>query len=203
MSVKIPSDFSLREGERPIWYGRRSFRTVIGYTIPGIVLLIFGGLSVAEAVWPPPGIVTLGIIGGVLLLIAIILLILAHRKVATTEYFITNLRTYVRYGLIVTELENESITYVGVLQSALGRLMNYGNVIISTPGRAGAVTMVGVSDPMRVRQVLLDAVDRRKKVKEIEERIREIEHEHELGRITDEKYRELKSKYEEELKKYM
>jgi hypothetical protein len=38
---------------------------------------------------------------------------------------------------------------------------------------------------------------------EIEERIHEIEHEHELGRITDEKYRELKSKYEEELKKYM
>jgi len=149
------------------------------------------------------GFVPFEIIGGVLLLIAIILLILAHRKVATTEYFITNLRTYVRYGSIVTELENESITYVGVLQSALGRLMNYGNVIISTPGRAGAVTMVGVSDPMRVRQVLLDAVDRRKKVKEIEERIREIEHEHELGRITEEKYRELKSKYEEELKKYM
>jgi len=106
------------------------------------------------------GFVPFEIIGGVLLLIAIILLILAHRKVATTEYFITNLRTYVRYSSIVTELENESITYVGVLQSALGRLMNYGNVIISTPGRAGAVTMVGVSDPMRVRQVLLDAVDR-------------------------------------------
>ena len=53
------------------------------------------------------------------------------------------------------------------------------------------------------RQVLLDAVDRRKKVKEIEERIHEIEHDHELGRITEEKYRELKSKYEEELKKYM
>jgi len=202
LSVKIPSDFSLREGERPVWYGRRGFRTtVIGYTIPGIVLLIFGGFWVTAAIGL--GIVPFEIIGGVLLLIAIILLILAHRKVATTEYFITNLRTYVRYGSIVTELENESITYVGVLQSALGRLMNYGNVIISTPGRAGAVTMVGVSDPMRVRQVLLDAVDRRKKVKEIEERIREIEHEHELGRITEEKYRELKSKYEEELKKYM
>jgi len=201
LSVKIPSDFSLREGERPVWYGRRSFKSVVGYTIPGIVLLIFGGFWVTAAIGC--GLVTYGIIGGVLLLIAIILLILAHRKVATTEYFITNLRTYVRYGSIVTELENESITYVGVLQSALGRLMNYGNVIISTPGRAGAVTMVGVSDPMRVRQVLLDAVDRRKKVKEIEERIREIEHEHELGRITEEKYRELKSKYEEELKKYM
>jgi len=200
LSVKIPSDFSLREGERPVWYGRRSFKSVVGYTIPGIVLLIFGGFWVTLI---GLGFVTFGIIGGVLLLIAIILLILAHRKVATTEYFITNLRTYVRYGSIVTELENESITYVGVLQSALGRLMNYGNVIISTPGRAGAVTMVGVSDPMRVRQVLLDAVDRRKKVKEIEERIREIEHEHELGRITEEKYRELKSKYEEELKKYM
>jgi len=134
LSVKIPSDFSLREGERPVWYGRRSFKSVVGYTIPGIVLLIFGGFWVMIGL----GFVPFEIIGGVLLLIAIILLILAHRKVATTEYFITNLRTYVRYGSIVTELENESITYVGVLQSALGRLMNYGNVIISTPGRAGA-----------------------------------------------------------------
>ncbi|MCI4456265.1 MAG: hypothetical protein JHC23_06060 [Sulfolobus sp.] len=59
MSVKIPSDFSLREGERPVWYGRRSFKSVVGYTIPGIVLLIFrlifGGLWVVVGL----GVVTL------------------------------------------------------------------------------------------------------------------------------------------------
>lgn len=200
MSVKVPSGFSLREGERPIWYGRRSFKSVIGYIIVGLVLLFFGGGLAAV------GGVAAGF-GVLLILIAIIFFIIAPLRVVATEYFITNLRTYVKYGLVgrrVIEIQNQWITNASVSQSFLGRALNYGNVVISTPGRAwGAVVMVGVSDPMRVKQVINDVLDRNKKVKEIEERIREIEHEHEIGRITDEKYRELKSKYEEELKKYM
>ena len=200
MSVKVPSGFSLREGERPIWYGRRSFKSVIGYIIVGLLFLFFGGGLAAV------GGVAAGF-GVLLILIAIILFIIAYLQVVATEYFITNLRTYVKYGLVgrrVIEVQNEWITDASVSQSFFGRALNYGNVVISTPGRAwGAVAMVGVSDPMRVKQIINDVLDRNKKVKEIEERIREIEHEHELGRITDEKYRELKSKYEEELKKYM
>jgi len=200
LSVKVPSGFSLREGERPIWYGRRSFKSVIGYIIVGLLLLFFGGGLAAV------GGVAAGF-GVLLILIAIILFIIAYLQVVATEYFITNLRTYVKYGLVgrrVIEVQNEWITDAAVSQSFFGRALNYGNVVISTPGRAwGAVVMVGVSDPMRVKQVINDVLDRNKKVKEIEERIREIEHEYELGRITDEKYRELKSKYEEELKKYM
>jgi len=200
LSVKVPSGFSLREGERPIWYGRRSFKSVIGYIIVGLLLLFFGGGLAAV------GGVAAGF-GVLLILIAIILFIIAPLRVVATEYFITNLRTYVKYGLVgrrVIEVQNEWITDASVSQSFFGRALNYGNVVISTPGRAwGAVVMVGVSDPMRVKQVINDVLDRNKKVKEIEERIREIEHEYELGRITDEKYRELKSKYEEELKKYM
>jgi len=200
LSVKVPSGFSLREGERPIWYGRRSFKSVIGYIIVGLVLLFFGG-GLAAVGGAAAG------FGVLLILVAIILFIIAPLQMVATEYFITNLRTYVKYGLVgrrVIEVQNEWITDASVSQSFFGRALNYGNVVISTPGRAwGAVVMVGVSDPMRVKQVINDVLDRNKKVKEIEERIREIEHEHELGRITDEKYRELKSKYEEELKKYM
>jgi len=200
LSVKVPSGFSLREGERPIWYGRRSFKSVIGYIIVGLLFLFFGG-GLAAVGGAAAG------FGVLLILIAIILFIIAYLRVVATEYFITNLRTYVKYGLVgrrVIEVQNEWITDASVSQSFFGRALNYGNVVISTPGRAwGAVVMVGVSDPMRVKQVINDVLDRNKKVKEIEERIREIEHEYELGRITDEKYRELKSKYEEELKKYM
>jgi uncharacterized membrane protein YdbT with pleckstrin-like domain len=198
--VKVPSGFSLREGERPIWYGRRSFKSVIGYIIVGLLFLFFGGgLAAVRGVAAGFGVL--------LILVAIILFIIAPLRVVATEYFITNLRTYVKYGLVgrrVIEVQNEWITDASVSQSFFGRALNYGNVVISTPGRAwGAVVMVGVSDPMRIKQVINDVLDRNKKVKEIEERIREIEHEYELGRITDEKYRELKSKYEEELKKYM
>jgi uncharacterized membrane protein YdbT with pleckstrin-like domain len=200
LSTKVPSGFSLRENERPIWHGKRSFKSVIGYIIVGFVLLFFGGAFAAV------GGAAAGF-GILLILVAIILFIIAPLQVVATEYFITNLRTYVKYGLVgrrIIEIQNEWITDVSLSQSFWGRALNYGNVVMSTPGRTwGAVVMSGVSDPMRVKQIMYDVLDRNKKVKEIEERIREIEHEHELGRIIDEKYRELKSKYEEELKKYM
>jgi uncharacterized membrane protein YdbT with pleckstrin-like domain len=165
--VKVPSGFSLREGERPIWYGRRSFKSVIGYIIVGLVLLFFGGgLAAVGGVAAAFGVL--------LILIAIILFIIAPLRVVATEYFITNLRTYVKYGLVgrrVIEVQNEWITDASVSQSFFGRALNYGNVVISTPGRAwGAVAMVGVSDPMRVKQVISDVLDRNKKAKEIEDR---------------------------------
>jgi len=52
LSVKIPSDFSLREGERPIWHGRRSFKSVIGYIIVGLVPLFFRAASPPLEGWP-------------------------------------------------------------------------------------------------------------------------------------------------------
>ena len=66
--MRVPSGFSLREGERPIWYGRRSFKSVIGYIIVGLVLLLFGGGLAAV------GGVAAGF-GVLLILVAIILFI--------------------------------------------------------------------------------------------------------------------------------
>jgi len=195
MAVKVPSGFSLMEGERPYWYGRRSPKSLIGSIIVGILLLLIG----------IP--LTLIGIGVVLIIVGLILLIRVPLAVISSEYFITSHRMYVKYGIVsrrVFEIKNEWITGVIVRQGFLGRLLNYGDVLYSTPGQyAGSVLMTGVSDPMNIKTIVEDILRKRKEAQRIEERIKELEMEYELGKITEDRYRELRRKYEEELKKYL
>jgi len=136
-----------------------------------------------------------------------IFFIIAVFRVYGSEYFMTNKRIYVKYGIIsrrVMEIKAEWITGTALAQGFIGRILNYGNVIISTPGQyAGSVVMVGVSDPMNIRTKVEDMLRRNREREAIEGKIRELEKEREFGRISEEKYVELKRKYEEELKKYL
>jgi hypothetical protein len=78
---------------------------VIGYIIVGLVLLLFGdGLAAVGGAATGFGVL--------LILVAIIIHTLHNSspQVVATEYFITNLRTYVKYGLVgrrVIEVQNE------------------------------------------------------------------------------------------------
>jgi hypothetical protein len=77
---------------------------VIGYIIVGLVLLLFGdGLAAVGGAATGFGVL--------LILVAIIhTLHNSSPQVVATEYFITNLRTYVKYGLVgrrVIEVQNE------------------------------------------------------------------------------------------------
>jgi len=212
--VKIPSGFGLVEGEVPYWYGRMSWKANWLLLFLGLLLLL-GVLIIPfifALIFALPFIPTLifalthmpyGIIG----IISIILLIIAALRVYSSEYFMTNKRIYVKYGIIsrhVMEIKNEWITGTALTQGFIGRILNYGNVVLSTPGQyAGSVVMIGVSDPMNIRTKVEDILRRSKEREKIEEKIREVEKEHEFGRISEEKYQELKKKYEEELKKYL
>ena len=178
MTVVIPSSFTLMENERPYWYGRLSWKA-------NWLLILLGLLTI----W---------------FFIGLFFLIFAYLRVKSTEYFITSHRIYVKYGLVgrrVYEIKNEWITAVMVRQGFIERLLNYGDLIYSTPGQyAGSVIMRGVSDPMHVRTIVEDALRKFKEIKTIQEYLREIEKDYELGRLTKERYEELKQKYEERLR---
>lgn len=199
MSIKIPSGFSLLEGERPYWYGRRSLKSMTGSIIAGVLLLLIGGLLL--------NVPLIAVIGIVLIIVGLVLLIRVPLAVISTEYLVTSHRIYVKYGIVsrrVYEIKNEWITGVIVRQGFLGRLLNYGDVLYSTPGQyAGSVLMVGVSDPMGVKVIVEDILRKYKEAQKIEEKIRELEKEYELGRISEDRYKELRRRYEEELKKYL
>ncbi len=181
------------ENERPYWHGRLSWKANFGYVFWGVVLLIAGIATAAIYV------------GYFLILIAIILFVVAAVRVRSTEYFVTSHRVFTKYGIVsrkVFEIKNEWITGAMVKQGFIARSLNYGDIIISTPGQyAGSVVMKGVSDPMHVRTIVEEALRKYKEMKEVEEDLRALEKEYEYGRIDKAKYEELKAKYEEKLRK--
>lgn len=79
-------------------------------------------------------------------------------SVISSEYFVTNYRVYTKHGLVgrrASEAKREWITGMTVVQGFIGRILNYGDVIFSTPGYyAGAVEMKGISDPMHVKVLI-------------------------------------------------
>jgi uncharacterized membrane protein YdbT with pleckstrin-like domain len=179
MSINVPSGFTLMEGERPYWYGRLSWKA------NWLLILL--------------GVLTIWIFG-----LGIIFFIIAFLRVKKTEYFITSHRMYAKYGLVgrnVFEIKNEWITGVMVRQGFISRILNYGDLVYSTPGQyAGSVVMIGVSDPMHVRTIVEDVLRRFKEMSSVQEELKALEREYEFGRITKEKYEELKKKYEEKLR---
>jgi len=134
--VVLPADFHLLEGEQPLWYGRRSWKA-------NWPLLLFFLL-------------TFWVLG-----LGLLFLLWAYLRVRSTEYLLTNLRVYAKYGLIgrrVLEVRLDSITGSIVSQGLFGRVLNYGTVILSAPGHyAGSVVLADVADPMRVRALIEDA----------------------------------------------
>jgi uncharacterized membrane protein YdbT with pleckstrin-like domain len=198
MSVTVPSGMVLVEGEKPYWYGRRSFKSVLGSTIFGLILLFLGLLMLAGEGF-------VAVIGFIPTIIAIILLLRAILAIVGSEYFVSSHRVFVKYGIVsrrVFEIRNEWITSAGVKQGLMGRVLNYGDIMISVPGHyLGTVTMFAVSDPLHVKTVIDDVLRRFREALKIQEELRILEREYAYGRIPKEKYEELKKKYEEELKK--
>jgi tetratricopeptide (TPR) repeat protein len=137
-AIRIPTDVSLNEDETPIWSGHMSWASQWALILIGI-LFIFTFFGI---------------------IISIILFVIATLNVETSEFFISNRRVYMKYGWIrrvVNDLKMEWITNVTISQGFMGRILNFGNVIIATPGsHTGVSPFVGVRAPMKVRG-LIDA----------------------------------------------
>jgi len=194
--VRVPSGLSLVEGEVPYWYGRMSWRANLSLLLIGVLAMVLSLGSLSLNILLAMAMLGLGLL----------LILLAILRVYGSEYFITNMRIYTKYGVIrrrIFEIRVEWITGSYISQSLLGRLYNYGDIVVSVPGLLTFAALVGVSDPMRVRLVIEDVLRKNRERARIEEKLWELEKEFEFGRISEEKYLELKKRYEEELKKYL
>ena len=180
LTTQIPSGFALLEGENPIWHGRTSLKSQWGLILFGLLTLI--------------------------IVIGLVLLLVAWLRTVSSEFLVTNRRIYVKYGIVgrrVVELKNEWVTNFAVSQGIIGRALNFGNVMFVTPGQfLGSTAMVGVSDPLNVKSLVENTIQRFKKAQEIGESINRLEEEYNLGRVEKSRHDEVKRKYEEELKKY-
>ncbi|MEM2154790.1 MAG: PH domain-containing protein [Nitrososphaeria archaeon] len=124
--LNVPKGFSLEENEKPVWYGRMSWKA-------NWFLLLLAILTA----WP------FGI--------GIVFLIIGFLRVLSTEYFISTKRIFVRYGLFkktVWQIRNEWISSYLISQGFFGKIFNYGRVWVSTPGYFSGVTVIkNVSNP--------------------------------------------------------
>ena len=185
MEVRVPTDVSLTEGEVPLWFGQMSWA--------------------ANWVWLLLAVFFLLTIFGIIL--SIIFVVIAYINVKTSEYFVSNKRIFVKYGLIsrvMNDIKSEWVTNTSVAQDFFGRILNYGDVLIATPGSYTGTSMInGVGDPMRVKGFIDDRITKNKKIKEIEVSLRRMTDEYRMGRLELSRYNSLKEDYENEIKKYL
>ena len=111
---------------------------------------------------------TILIILGFLLLIAfglgLIFWLIAYIKYKTTELAITNKRVIAKFGFIsrkTVELNINRVESIQVHQSILGRIFDFGTLVISGAGNPQA-PIPGISDPMGFRKAFMEAQDQPK-----------------------------------------
>jgi uncharacterized membrane protein YdbT with pleckstrin-like domain len=105
---------------------------------------------------------------GVLLLpvfgIGLIFLIKAYIRYKTTELAITNKRVIVKFGFIrrsTVELNLNKVESIQVDQEILGRMFNFGTLVISGAGTPQA-PILGISAPMEFRRAFIEAQEQAK-----------------------------------------
>jgi uncharacterized membrane protein YdbT with pleckstrin-like domain len=106
------------------------------------------------------------IVLGVLLLpafgLGLIFLIKAWVRYRTTELAVTTRRVIVKFGLIrrsTVEININKVESIQVDQGILGRLFNFGTLVIAGAGTPQA-PVAGISSPMDFRKAFIEAQER-------------------------------------------
>lgn len=105
------------------------------------------------------GVVLLPVVG-----IGLIFLIMAYVRYKTTELAITTKRVIVKHGFVrrrTIEININKVESIQVDQEILGRMFNFGTLVISGAGNPQA-PITGISSPMEFRKAFIEAQDQAK-----------------------------------------
>lgn len=127
-------DSVLTKGEEVIYLGKISIWSLLPLLLVGLVCLAFYGLGLFF--W-----------------------IAAAIRYMTTELAVTNKRVIAKTGLIsrsTIEINLQKIESIQVNQGILGRIFDFGSIVVSGAGNPQA-PILGISDPLRFRRAFVDA----------------------------------------------
>jgi len=85
----------------------------------------------------------------------------AYIRYKTTELVVTNKRVVAKFGFVsrqTIELNINKVESIQVHQSILGRIFNYGSLVVSGAGNPQA-PILGISNPMAFRRVFMETQD--------------------------------------------
>jgi len=150
---------SLATGEEVLHRGKLHWiihSMSFGWFAAAVIILIAGVLvpeSLQLYVW---------IAAGVLALIGLGFLITSMLRQISTDYAVTNKRIVAKHGFVsrdTSEQRLDKIESVEVVQSFLGRLLNYGTVEVNGTGTAETIFR-RVAEPVSFRTYVNDAIER-------------------------------------------
>jgi uncharacterized membrane protein YdbT with pleckstrin-like domain len=149
----------LRSGERVIFQGHPSWRSVLGFYIKGLALSALAG-GVAALATAIGGSVDAGVVAAAAGAVFVLVLIVGFVKRLATTYTITNERLHIHRGIVARKVQQtriERVQNVTTQQSLVARVLRVGTVDFDTAGTDDSdFTFVGVGDPASV----VAAVDR-------------------------------------------
>src|SRR5262245_18536135 len=126
----------------------------------GILLMFLGLIFVAAALTPAArsegNEAGLGTIGFILVVLVVVVLLKAAIDRWTTEIAVTNQRVILKRGLIrrdTIEMNMPKVESVDIQQSVLGRLLDFGTVIVRGTG-GSSNPLANVSEPLPLRRAV-------------------------------------------------
>jgi len=111
------------------------------------------------SLWSLSGLILLGLVLLPVFGLGLIFWIAAYIRYKTTELAITSKRVIAKFGFIsrsTVELNINKVESLQVDQSVMGRLFNFGTLIISGAGNPQA-PIPGISSPMEFRRAFMEA----------------------------------------------
>lgn len=128
-----------------------------GALIQGEKVVYEGTISV----WSLAPLIAVGVMLMPFVGIGLILWVMAFVRYKTTELAVTNKRVVAKFGFIrrnTIELNIHKVESIQVHQGILGRIFNFGSLVISGAGNPQA-PIPGISDPMVFRKVFMETQD--------------------------------------------
>ena len=147
---------ALIAGEKIVHLGHISLWSLWDRILGGVALPL-AGLGVASQL-PPEGARVVAIVAT---MIGLVFLLSAYIAYQTTELAITSKRIIAKFGFIsrrTVEINLAKVESLRVDQSILGRILDYGTIVVAGTGEAHA-PIPNISDPMAFRRKFMEATD--------------------------------------------
>jgi uncharacterized membrane protein YdbT with pleckstrin-like domain len=120
-------------------------------------IIYIGNISL----WTQAPLIALGFLFLIAFGLGLIFWLVAYVRYKTTELAFTNKRVIAKSGFIrrqTIEINIAKVESIQVQQDILGRLFNYGTLVIGGAGESQA-PIVGISNPMEFRRAFMEAQD--------------------------------------------